>query len=238
MVGAEALLRWHNQELGSVSPDRFIHLAESMGFIDSIGSWVIENACKEARYWQEELGKELPVSVNVSPQQFRTGSLIDTVDKALAESGLPGELLELEITESLLLQDSDKPYDILKNLADRGITLSLDDFGTGYSSLSYLKRFPLQILKIDRSFIHDLKQDKHSRALVEAIIAMAISMKLGIVAEGIENEEQISFLGQKNVSVMQGFFFSPPMSAEQFRALLQGKIERPWDKLPTQRIIA
>lgn len=238
MVGAEALLRWHNKELGSVSPDRFIHLAESMGFIDSIGSWVIENACKEAMYWQQQLGKELPVSVNVSPQQFRTGSLVNTVDKALAESGLPGNLLELEITESLLLQDSDKPYDILKNLFDRGITLSLDDFGTGYSSLSYLKRFPLQILKIDRSFIHDLQQDKHSRALVEAIIAMAISMKLGIVAEGIENEEQISFLGQRNVSVMQGFFFSPPMSAEQFRDLLQGKIDRPWDKLPAQRIIA
>ena len=237
MVGAEALLRWDNSELGSVPPNRFIHLAESMGFIESIGSWVLDAACREAMYWQTELGKQLQVSVNVSPQQFRTGSLIKTVDQALAESGLPHDCLELEITESLLLQDSDQPYDILKSLYDRGISLSLDDFGTGYSSLSYLKRFPLQVLKIDRSFIHDLKKDKHSRALVEAIIAMAQSMKLGIVAEGIEDEEQISFLGLRNVTVMQGYFFSPPVSAHHFRDILLGKIARPWDRLPAQRII-
>lgn len=221
IIGAEALLRWKNFELGNVPPEKFIHLAESMGFIESIGSWVLEESCKEAMYWQTELGKKLQVSVNVSPQQFRTGSVLETVNHALAKSGLANELLELEITESLLLQDSDKPYDILESLFKKGVCLSLDDFGTGYSSLSYLKRFPLQVLKIDRSFIRDLKKDQHSRALVEAIIAMAQSMKLGIVAEGIEDPEQISFLVEKNVTIMQGFYFCPPVPIQEFRKLLK-----------------
>ena len=220
ITGAEALLRWDSPELGSIPPEEFIHLAESMGFIENIGSWVLEEACKEAMYWQTELGKTLQVSVNVSPQQFRNGSVVQTVDQAISKSGLPHELLELEITESLLLQDSDQPYDILQRLAEKGVNLSLDDFGTGYSSLSYLKRFPLQVLKIDRSFIHDLQQDQHSRALVEAIIAMAQSMKLGIVAEGIENEEQIAILAAKKVGLMQGFFFSPPVAPKEFHKIL------------------
>ena len=221
IIGAEALLRWHNHELGDVSPNQFIPLAENMGFIERIGTWVLETACQEAMRWREFSSEKLQVSVNISPQQFRTGSLITAVDRALSLSGLPSDQLELEITESLLLQDSDKPLNILKTLYDHGVSLALDDFGTGYSSLSYLKRFPLQVLKIDRSFVRDLEENKNSRALVEAIIAMAHSLKLEIVAEGIENEEQLDFLRQRDVKIIQGYFFSPPVPAEKFHAMLQ-----------------
>lgn len=221
IIGCEALLRWHNHELGDVSPNIFIPLAEKMGFIADIGSWVLEAACRETMMWQEVSSEKLQVSVNVSPQQFRTGALLEDVDRALALSGLPCERLELEITENLLLQDSDKPMTILKTLHDKGIRLAMDDFGTGYSSLSYLRRFPLQVLKIDRSFIRDLQENESNRGLVEAIIAMAHSLKLDIVAEGVENEEQLAFLRRRDVNIIQGYFFSPPVPAEKFRALLQ-----------------
>jgi len=224
IIGAEALLRWHNPELGDVPPDRFIYLAENMGFIESIGTWVLEEACREAMRWQEFSSEKLQVSVNISPQQFRAGSLLSAVDSALNLSCLPSEQLELEITESLLLQDSDRPFNILRTLHDQGVSLALDDFGTGYSSLSYLKRFPLQVLKIDRSFVRDLQENENSRALVEAIIAMGHSLKLKIVAEGVENEAQLNFLRHRDVKIIQGFLFSPPVPAEKFHALLQTAI--------------
>ncbi len=230
LVGAEVLLRWHNPELGNIPPNIFIHLAEQMGFMEDIGAWVLEQACREAVEWRKRFGINLQISVNISPQQFRTGSLIDIVDQALTTTKLPREQLELEITESLLLQDSDKPFTLLTSLSNRGIRLALDDFGTGYSSLSYLKRFPLQVLKIDRSFINDLHQDKSSRALVEAIIAMGHSMKLDIVAEGIENENQIAFLRKKGVNIVQGFYFSPPVAAQQFHAYLQDDLPEQWKR--------
>ncbi|RUM38444.1 MAG: hypothetical protein DSY57_02560, partial [Desulfobulbus sp.] len=203
---------------------------EQMGFMENIGAWVLEQACREAMEWRTRFGINLQISVNISPQQFRTGSLIDIVDQALVTSGLPREQLELEITESLLLQDSDKPFTLLTSLSERGIRLALDDFGTGYSSLSYLKRFPLQVLKIDRSFINDLHRDKSSRALVEAIIAMAQSMKLDIVAEGIENEDQIAFLRRQGVNIVQGFYFSPPVAADQFHAYLEDELPEQWKR--------
>jgi EAL domain-containing protein (putative c-di-GMP-specific phosphodiesterase class I) len=221
IFGAEALLRWHNPKLGDVLPDVFIPLAEKMGFINDIGSWVLEEACREAMRWQEFSDEKLQVSINVSPQQFRTGALLKAVNKALSLSGLPCDRLELEITESLLLQDSDKPLTILNTLHDNGVTLALDDFGTGYSSLSYLRSFPLQVLKIDRSFIRDLQEDWNNRALVEAIIAMAKSVRLEIVAEGVENEEQLEFLRRREVNIVQGYLFSPPVSAEKFCDMLQ-----------------
>ena len=221
IFGAEALLRWYNPKLGKVSPDIFIPLAEKMGFINDIGSWVLEEACREAVRWREFSNEKLQISINVSPQQFRTGALLKAVNKALSLSGLPCNRLELEITESLLLQDSDKPLTILNTLHDNGVTLALDDFGTGYSSLSYLRDFPLQVLKIDRSFIHDLQDNWNNRALVEAIIAMAQSLRLEIVAEGVENEEQLEFLRRRDVNIVQGYFFSPPVSAEKFCNMLQ-----------------
>ncbi|MEA2116818.1 MAG: EAL domain-containing protein, partial [Thermodesulfobacteriota bacterium] len=221
IFGAEALLRWHNPKLGDVLPDIFIPLAEKMGFINDIGSWVLEEACREAVRWREFSNEKLQISINVSPQQFRTGALLKAVNKALSLSGLPCDRLELEITESLLLQDSDKPLTILKTLHDNGVTLALDDFGTGYSSLSYLRRFPLQVLKIDRSFIRDLQEDWNNKALVEAIIAMGHSLRLEIVAEGVENEEQLEFLRRREVNIVQGYLFSPPVSAEKFCDMLQ-----------------
>ena len=223
IIGAEALLRWHNHELGDISPDVFIPLAESLGLINELGTWALEGACREAMRWQGVSREKLQVSVNVSPQQFRTGTLLEAVERALALSGLPCDRLELEITESLLIQDLEKPLTILKTLHDQGVILALDDFGTGYSSLSYLKRFPLQVLKIDRSFIRDLEKDQNSQALVNAIIAMAHSLDLEVVAEGVENEEQLDFLRKRDVKIIQGYLFSHPVSAEEFRALLQAE---------------
>lgn len=223
IVGAEALLRWNSQELGEISPDIFIPLAENLGLIRDIGSWVLETACQEAMQWQELSSEKLQVSVNVSPQQFRMGNLLEDVDRALELSGLPRDCLEIEITENLLLLDSDRHLTILKNLHDQGVTLALDDFGTGYSSLSYLRRFPLQVLKIDRSFIRDMDENKNSRALVEAIIAMAQSLKLGIVAEGVENKAQLDFLSQRDIKIIQGYHFSLPVPVEKFVTLLQDK---------------
>ena len=221
IVGAEALLRWHNPELGQVPPIKFIHLAENMGFIESIGRWVLEAACCEAKTWQELSSHPLQVAVNVSPQQFREGTLFETVSNALQKSGLPSHLLELEITENLLLQDSDRPINVLQCLHDKGVRLALDDFGTGYSSLSYLKQFPLQVLKIDRSFISDLNTNQSSRTLVKAIVAMAHSLNLEVVAEGIEEEAQLYFLRQLEVELIQGYYFSRPIPADEFRQLLQ-----------------
>jgi EAL domain-containing protein (putative c-di-GMP-specific phosphodiesterase class I) len=163
----------------------------------------------------------LKVSVNVSPQQFRNGSLLEDVEGALNNSALSRDQLELEITESLLMQDSDEPLAILNSLHERGVGLALDDFGTGYSSLSYLRRFPLQVLKIDRSFIQDLEIDQNHKTLVDAIIAMAQSLKLEIVAEGVENENQLQYLRERDVGIIQGYLFSPPVPAQEFRALLK-----------------
>ena len=221
ITGAEALLRWHNHELGDISPYVFIPLAENMGLIDELGTWVLENACLEAMRWGEFSSEKVKVSVNVSPQQFRLGNLIDAVASALKLSGLPRDQLELEITESLLMQDSGEPLTILNTLHDQGISMALDDFGTGYSSLSYLRLFPLQVLKIDRSFIRDLETDQNARALVDAIIAMANSLDLKIVAEGVENERQLDYLRQRDVKIIQGYFFSPPVPAEKFRTMLK-----------------
>ncbi len=222
IIGAEALLRWHNHELGNISPVDFIPLAENMGLMKDIGRWVLQEACLEAVSWQQVSSETLTVSVNVSPQQFRTIGLLDDINKALDISGLNKELLEIEITESLLLHDSEQHLAILNSINELGVSLALDDFGTGYSSLSYLKRFPLNVLKIDRSFIHDLLEDSNSKALVEAIIVMAKSLKLQVVAEGVEEEEQLDYLRQQDVGVAQGYFFSPPIPSENLRELLQG----------------
>ena len=221
ITGAEALLRWHSHELGEISPYIFIPIAENLGLIDEIGNWVLEGACREAMRWQDLSSEKLQVSVNVSPKQFRSGTLLKAVARSLELSGLPCEQLELEITESLLIQESGQPLTILETLHGQGISLALDDFGTGYSSLSYLRRFPLRVLKIDRSFIRDLETDQNSKVLVDAIIAMAHSLELEIVAEGVENEVQLDFLRQRNVKIVQGYLFSPPVPAEKFRSLLK-----------------
>ncbi|MBT8353946.1 MAG: EAL domain-containing protein [Desulfofustis sp.] len=220
IVGAEALLRWKNCELGDIPPDVFIPLAENLGIIQEFGDWVLEKACKEAKMWEEISNRKLTVSVNVSPQQFRTESILKSVDLAIAKSGFAFEQLELEITETLLLQDSDIPLSILNKLHERGIILALDDFGTGYSSLNYLRRFPLQVLKIDRSFIKDLDYEDSHKVLVDTIIAMAHSLKLEVVAEGVETKNQLDYLRARDVDIIQGYYYSPPIPADKFRSLL------------------
>ena len=220
IIGAEALLRWSSPELGTVSPDKFIRVAENIGLIETIGNWVLATACEEAKKWQN-IGKQpIHVAVNVSSHQFRTGKLLQEVAQVLDQTGLSADALELEITESLLVQDTKEPQEILQALFERGIKLALDDFGTGYSSLSYLKRFPLQVLKIDRSFIRDLSVDQNDEVLVEAIIAMAHSLNLEVVAEGVENQVQLDFLQQRGVRYVQGYFYSPPVLAARFRSML------------------
>ena len=220
IVGAEALLRWNSAELGMVPPDKFIRVAENIGLIETIGDWVLTNACEEAKTWQSITEQPVHVAVNVSSHQFRTNKLLTLVEQVLSATGLPTEALELEITESLLVQDTKEPLEILKALNERGVRLALDDFGTGYSSLSYLKRFPLQVLKIDRSFVRDLGVDQNDEALVEAIIAMAHSLNLKVVAEGVENQLQLDFLQQRGVRLVQGYIYSPPVDANKFRAML------------------
>ena len=224
IVGAEALLRWNNCELGEVPPNVFIPLAENLGIIQELGDWVLLNACKEAAIWREFTDHRLTVSVNVSPQQFRTDSVLRSVDMAIAKSGLAYNLLELEITETLLLQDSDVPLSILEKLHERGIILALDDFGTGYSSLNYLRRFPLQVLKIDRSFIKDLDAENSHKVLVDTIIAMAHSLSLEVVAEGVETQHQLDYLRSRDVNIIQGYLYSPPIPADKFRSLLTIKV--------------
>jgi len=221
ILGAEALMRWHNPELGQVPPDRFITVAEDSGLIEEIGAWAMDTACREAADWQSITDHSVSIAVNVSSRQFRSEQLLGVVDQALSSSGLPAALLELELTEGLLIQDAPDTMAMLNALCERQISLALDDFGTGYSSLSYLKRFPLQVLKIDRSFIRDLAIDAHYRALVEAIVAMAHSLGLSLVAEGVETTAQAEFLEQRRVALMQGYLFSKPVGAEEFRQLLQ-----------------
>ena len=218
VLGAEALLRWDSPVFGRVPPDRFIPLAENLGLIGEIGRWVLREACREAARWPAD--RKLHVAVNVSPHQFRSGRLVEEVQEALQASRLSPDRLELEITESLLLNDCSRPLETLASLRRHGIHLSLDDFGTGYSSLAYLKKFPLQTLKIDRSFIRDMNQDANARALVKAIISMARALELEIVAEGVEDAAQLEFLRAHGVRIIQGYFFSPPVSATTFRSLL------------------
>lgn len=223
IIGSEALIRWTNKEFGPVSPVVFIPLAESMGLIGDIGAWVLMQACKEAKHWLDTTGERIKVSVNVSSQQFKLGSLKDDVHNAIAESGLPFELLELEITESLLLHDSDSIIRLLQSLVDKGISIAIDDFGTGYSSLSYLLKFPITVLKVDRTFICDDSSDQNSKSLVGAIISMGRGLNLDIIAEGVETEAQLEFLRGRFVDIIQGYYYSCPLPTEEFLQLIKEK---------------
>ncbi len=216
LVSAEALLRWNNPALGLVMPDRFIPLAEETGLIIPIGEWVIQEACKAARNWQALTGNPIGVAVNVSPRQFRDPGFTDAVMRALDASGLSPELLELEITERLILDNSIETADILRKLDRSGIRLTVDDFGTGYSALSYLKSYPFDTLKIDKSFIQDVLTENDDASLVRAIITMAHSLGLTVVAEGVEAEAQTHFLKEEHCDYSQGYFYSTPLPEQDF----------------------
>jgi len=220
IVGAEALLRWHHRDRGEISPENFIPIAEETGLIVPIGRWVLHEACKQVKVWSTSPVRAVPVSVNISSHQFRDGGLVKDVFDAVSDAGIDTTLLELEITESVLLQDVDKTLIQLNALKEAGISLSIDDFGTGYSSLGYLKRFPIDTIKIDRSFVKDLHNDTDDAAICAAIIAMSTQLGLNVVAEGVETREQLEFLRHHGCNHVQGFLFSQALSATDFLVML------------------
>ena len=227
-VGAEALLRWHNSELGNVSPARFIPIAEEAGLITTIGKWVLHEACRQLRLWQQAGLPSIVMAVNISAVQFKRDNLVETVAEVLRESGVPPDCLELELTESALMQESERVLDVLQRLKALGVSLSIDDFGTGYSSLSYLKRFSVDKLKIDQSFVRDLAADSDDAAIVLAVIQLGHSLKLRTIAEGVETQDQLNFLRENGCHEAQGYFLSRPIPAEEFALLLaQGTLLAP-----------
>jgi diguanylate cyclase (GGDEF)-like protein/PAS domain S-box-containing protein len=222
IIGLEALLRWQHPELGLVPPDKFIRIAENSGLIMPIGEWVLRTACSQARKWQDEGLLALPVAVNVSAVQFRQPGFCELIGRVLWETGLAPQYLELELTESLLLSNADVTFSVLQDLRAMGLKLAIDDFGTGYSSLSYLKQFPVSKLKIDRSFIRDVATNPDDTAITAAIIAMAKSLHLKVIAEGVENEEQMSFLRKHHCDEIQGYYFSKPLAFDKVADKLRG----------------
>jgi diguanylate cyclase (GGDEF)-like protein len=220
ITGAEALLRWRSPEHGLVEPADFIPIAEETGLIVPIGRWALETACRQNALWQNELVHGACIAVNISARQFAEPGLVEEVAAVLRGTGLPAHLLELEITESLLMKDLERAIRTLDRLHELGVRIAMDDFGTGYSSLSYLKRFPLTTLKIDRSFISELPGDNEGRVITEAIIGMGKALRIGLVAEGVETLEQAHYLRQLFCDEYQGYYFSRPLSPEDFSALL------------------
>ncbi|MDY7005006.1 MAG: EAL domain-containing protein [Cyanobacteriota bacterium] len=224
--GAEALLRWRHPQLGFISPEEFIPLAEATGLIETIGEWVLENACKQLQVWKEdELLKDFKVAVNISSYQLRQPLLQHKFSKILLNHQLNANFIELELTESALVEDIDLAQQQLEAFKTLGLNLAIDDFGTGYSSLSYLYRFPFDTLKLDRSFLSNIHKHSKNRAIVIAMIQMARQLELNVVAEGVETEEELAFLQKHHCDMIQGYLFSPPISAQAFYQLVhRGKI--------------
>lgn len=218
---AEALVRWRHPERGLVAPAHFIPLAEETGLIIPLGEFVLREACRQARQWQQQGLAEIRVSVNLSVKQLRQGNFVSLVRQVLEETGLPATMLELELTESQLLDDIDNAISISEQLRALGVRLAIDDFGTGFSSLSYLKRFPVDYVKIDRSFISELEHSSQDAAITRAIIAMVHSLERKVVAEGVETQAQMDFLKANQCDEIQGYLLSPPVPAEQFAELLR-----------------
>jgi diguanylate cyclase (GGDEF)-like protein len=221
LVGVEALLRWQHPSYGLVMPDRFIPTLEENGLINSVGEWVLRNACAQNKMWQEQGFAPVTVSVNISAVQFRSPQLIDTVARVLDETQLESRYLELELTESMFISNTEAAINTMYRLKDLGVSLSIDDFGSGYSSLSYLKRFPVDYLKIDRSFIKDIENSNKDAAITNAITVLAHSLNMKIVAEGVESQGQLDYLKSQGCQELQGFLFSRPISAQEVSELLE-----------------
>jgi len=220
IIGAEALIRWLVPEQGMVPPDRFIPFAEETGLIVPIGEWVLRTACAQNKAWQDAGLAPIPVAVNLSPRQLDQ-SLPEFVRQVLAESCLAASWLELEITENVVMKDAEKTVATLNALKRLGLQISVDDFGTGYSSLSYLRRFPVDALKIDKSFVRDIALDSDSAAIVKAVISLGHILNLRVVAEGVEDEEQYRFLLKNGCDEVQGYYFGKPVPAEDFTRRLR-----------------
>jgi diguanylate cyclase (GGDEF)-like protein/PAS domain S-box-containing protein len=222
ITGLEALLRWQHPELGLVPPDRFIRIAENSGLIMPIGEWVLRTACSQARKWQDEGIPAVSVAVNVSAVQFRQEGFCQLIRRVLDETGLAPQHLELELTESLLLANADVTFSVLQELTDMGVTLAIDDFGTGYSNFSYLRQFRVSKLKIDRSFITNVAANPDDAAITAAMISMAKSLHLKVIAEGVEDEAQMSFLRAHQCDEIQGYYFSKPLAVDKVADKLRG----------------
>ena len=225
--GVEALLRWTHPLLGGISPAEFIPLAEETGLIIPIGRWVLKNACAQNMAWHREGLPVLSMAVNLSPRQFLDTNLLDDIDEALALSGMPARLLQLEITESMVMQNVERAIRLLDEIRSRGVRLAIDDFGTGYSSMSLMKKFPIDTIKIDRTFVRDLAESAEDRAIATAIISMGKALGLTVVAEGVETSEQDSFLRGHACDEIQGYLFSKPVRAEDIPALFSPNVLSP-----------
>src|SRR6267154_1585014 len=225
ITGVEALVRWQHPDLGMVPPAQFIPLAEETGLIVPLGKWVLHTACAQSVAWLQEGLPPVHMAVNLSARQFADEDLVKDIAAALESSGMKPELLELELTEDYVIENAERAGKVLGEIKKLGARLAIDDFGVGYSSLTHLKRFPIDTLKVDRSFIHDLPQDPEDKAICQAIIAMGKSLNLTVVAEGVETLDQQTFLQDNNCDQMQGFFFSKPIPSDQFAALLRERIQ-------------
>lgn len=223
IIGAEALMRWEHPELGRVEPDRFIPIAEEAGLITSLGEWALRTACQQNRAWQDAGLPPISIAVNVSAKQFQNVGFVDTIRRALEESRMDPKFLVLELTESMIMDDPAQTARMLEAIKAMGARTSIDDFGTGYSSLSTLKRFPIDELKIDRSFVKNIPQDADDVAIVNAVILMGHTLGLTVVAEGVETAEQLAFLEGHRCDTYQGYLRSRPFPAEDFEMLLTGK---------------
>jgi len=223
IIGVEALMRWYRPDLGAISPTEFIPIAEDTGLIHQLGDWALERACEQAKRWHDGGCRDLTLAVNVSVRQLVDPNIAERLISILRRTGLRASALELEITENLLLQPTDDILRLLNDLTELGVRLTVDDFGIGYSSLSYLHRYPIKALKIDRSFISRIGVALHNDTIVEAIIALAQSLHLHVLAEGVETPAQVDFLRARGCRVAQGFFFSRPVDAERLTALLEPK---------------
>jgi diguanylate cyclase (GGDEF)-like protein/PAS domain S-box-containing protein len=223
MLGAEALLRWHNPVLGHVPPNRFIPLAEEYGLIAAIGVWVVDTVCAQIAAWQAAGLGTVKVAVNLAGSQFAHDSTVASVEQALRRHGVPPASLGLEITEGTVMGDPDKAVAALGRLKDIGVAISLDDFGTGYSSLAYLKRFPIDVLKIDKSFVDDVTTKASDAAIALSVISLAHNLNMRVIAEGVETREQVEFLAAHGCDEMQGYYFSRPLAAGAYTTLLREK---------------
>jgi diguanylate cyclase (GGDEF)-like protein/PAS domain S-box-containing protein len=227
ITGLEALLRWQHPELGLVPPNKFVRIAENCGLIVPIGEWVLRTACSQARKWHEDGLPKVRIAVNVSAVQFRRQGFSEQIRRVLHETGLASQYLDLELTESVLLADADVTFSVVQELRAMGVALAIDDFGTGYSSFSYLKQFRVSKLKIDRSFIRDVAVNPDDAAITAAIISMAKSLHLKVIAEGVENEAQMSFLQAHQCDEIQGYYFSKPLAVDKVAAKLRGDNPEP-----------
>jgi len=223
ITGVEALLRWMHPELGMVSPGQFIPLAEETGLIVPIGRWVMKEACAQNMAWQRRGLRPVTMAVNLSPRQFADAHLLHDIDEALLASGMSPVLLQLEVTESMVMRNVSRAIKVLDAIQSRGIRLAIDDFGTGYSSMSLMKQFPIDTIKIDRSFVRDLSTDSEDQAIAQAIISMGKALGMTVIAEGVETLEQETFLRNHACDEMQGFLFSKPLPAKQMADLLRAE---------------